>query len=391
MSGFATRETGQVNVKTYRAKSMKDALHMVWHEMGPDAKVISTQRKLPGLLGRLVGRPTIEVTAIVDSKASEPGLRAAPNPTGGDRVPPAELDCRDRLKRLDVHEQTSSLLESMVEAQPPRPSAELPATLFSLFTDLIEAEVDDDFARKLIEDVKQHSTPAELASIDKVRERSIELLLRQVRVTPAIQSNSDRRRVVALVGPTGVGKTTTIAKIAANLRLREKSRVGLITVDTYRIAAVDQLRAYAEIIDLPMEVVTTPREMREAVAKLAELDIVLIDTAGRSPQDGIQIQELKAMLTEARTDEIHLVLSAVAHSKHLVRLVDRFRVVNPTSLLLTKLDEAMCWGNLLSVICSSQLPMSYTTHGQNVPKDIQPADPKRLLETVVESSFAATL
>ena len=103
-------------------------------------------------------------------------------------------------------------------------------------------------------------------------------------------------RVVALVGPTGVGKTTTIAKLAANYRLREKRRVGLITVDTYRVAAVEQLRTYADIIDLPMEVVATPREMREAVARMSHLDLVLMDTAGRSPRDEVKIQELKSML-----------------------------------------------------------------------------------------------
>ena len=113
---------------------------------------------------------------------------------------------------------------------------------------------------------------------------------------------------MALVGPTGVGKTTTIAKLAANFRLREKRRVGLITVDTYRIAAVEQLRTYADIIDLPMEIVSTPREMHQAVARMADLDLILMDTAGRSPRDEVKIQELKSMLAEAEPDEVHLVL-----------------------------------------------------------------------------------
>ena len=116
--------------------------------------------------------------------------------------------------------------------------------------------------------------------------------------------------MVALVGPTGVGKTTTIAKLAATFRLREKRKVGLITVDTYRIAAVEQLRTYADIIDLPMAVVSTPREMREAVAGMGQLDLILMDTAGRSPRDEVKIQELKSMLVEAEADEVHLVASA---------------------------------------------------------------------------------
>ena len=153
--------------------------------------------------------------------------------------------------------------------------------------------------------------------------------------------------MVALVGPTGVGKTTTIAKLAANYRLREKRRVGLITVDTYRVAAVEQLRTYADIIDLPMEVVATPREMREAVARMNHLDLVLMDTAGRSPRDEVKIQELKSMLAEAEPDEVHLVLSSTAGAKSLISTAERFADVGTTALLLTKLDEAHSLGHLV--------------------------------------------
>ena len=139
-----------------------------------------------------------------------------------------------------------------------------------------------------------------------------EYLEAEISVSGPIMTEANKCRVVALVGPTGVGKTTTIAKLAANYRLREKRRVGLITVDTYRVAAVEQLRTYADIIDLPMEVVATPREMREAVARMSHLDLVLMDTAGRSPRDEVRIQELKSMLSEAEPDEVHLVLSSAA-------------------------------------------------------------------------------
>jgi len=189
--------------------------------------------------------------------------------------------------------------------------------------------------------------------------------------------------VVALVGPTGVGKTTTIAKLAANFRLRENRRVGLITVDTYRIAAVEQLRTYADIIDLPMEVVSTPREMREAVARMRHLDLVLMDTAGRSPSDEVKIQELKSMLSEAEPNEVHLVLSAVAGSRSLVSTADKFASVGTTAILITKLDEATCLGNLLGLTRSSGLPISYLTDGQNVPDDIQVAQPNRLAQLIL--------
>jgi flagellar biosynthesis protein FlhF len=199
------------------------------------------------------------------------------------------------------------------------------------------------------------------------------------------------RRLVALVGPTGVGKTTTIAKLAANYRLKEKHNVGLITVDTYRIAAVEQLRTYADIIDLPMQVVSTPREMREAVRRLESLDLILMDTAGRSPRDEIKIQELKSFLTEAAADEVHLVLSSVAGARTLEQTTERFASVGTTALILTKLDEATGLGNLLPLLRTSQLPLSYLTNGQNVPDDIETADTGRLARLVLamESVFGS--
>ena len=149
---------------------------------------------------------------------------------------------------------------------------------------------------------------------------------------------------MALVGPTGVGKTTTIAKLAANYRLREKRRVGLITVDTYRVAAVEQLRTYADIIDLPMEVVATPREMREAVARMSHLDLVLMDTAGRSPRD--EVQDSRAQVDAGRGRAGRSASGAQQHGRRArasSTTAERFADVGTTALLLTKLDEATAW------------------------------------------------
>ncbi|CAE7409212.1 flhF, partial [Symbiodinium sp. CCMP2456] len=186
------------------------------------------------------------------------------------------------------------------------------------------------------------------------------------------------RRVVALVGATGVGKTTTLAKLAANYRLRDGARVGLVTVDTYRTAAVEQLRTYAEIIDLPMEVVSTPEEMRRAVTKLAALDLVLIDTAGRSPRDGDRLQVCSDLLDAASPDETHLVTTVTGTARGMRDALERFAPVRPTSLLLTKLDEAPSLGHAAAPVLDSGLPVSYLTDGQSVPEDIRLADAKSL-------------
>jgi flagellar biosynthesis protein FlhF len=280
-------------------------------------------------------------------------------------------------------EQISTMIEKLCDQKGITAREELPESLFRVFTDMIEADVEETIARELVDRVRRESDAAELLDPALVKARAARLLERELMVTGPIHIEPGRRRLVALIGPTGVGKTTTIAKLAANYRLREKKRVGLITVDTYRIAAVEQLRTYADIIDLPMEVVATPRQMREAALRMADLDLVLMDTAGRSPRDEIKIQELRALLAEGEPDEVHLVLSATASSRQLVSTARQFHEVGTTALLMTKLDEATGIGHVLTLLRDSHLPMSYLTDGQNVPDDIQVAEPGTMAQMLL--------
>jgi flagellar biosynthesis protein FlhF len=266
-----------------------------------------------------------------------------------------------------------AMVEKLCEHASSAPAHDLPEALFHVFTNLIEADVDEATAREWMDRLRSEGVARSLEDASLAIGRVAEFLEAEISVTGPITTDANKCRVVALVGPTGVGKTTTIAKLAANYRLREKRRVGLITVDTYRVAAVEQLRTYADIIDLPMEVVATPREMREAVARMNHLDLVLMDTAGRSPRDEVRIQELKSMLGEAEPDEVHLVLSSTAGAKSLISTAERFADVGTTALLMTKLDEANSLGHLVSMVRSVPLPVSYLTDGQNVPDDIQVA------------------
>jgi flagellar biosynthesis protein FlhF len=171
--------------------------------------------------------------------------------------------------------------------------------------------------------------------------------------------------------------------LAADYRLRQRRRVGLVSVDTFRIAAVEQLRTFADIIELPLEVAATPRDVRAAVSRLSEQELILVDTAGRSPRDDVKIQELKSLLAECRADEVHLVLSGVSGGVCLQKTVAQFASVGVTALLLTKLDEAGGLGGLLPLLRGSRLPLSYLTHGQNVPDDIEAADGRKLARIIV--------
>jgi flagellar biosynthesis protein FlhF len=209
-------------------------------------------------------------------------------------------------------------------------------------------------------------------------------LEQEICVSGPIRIGGAGPKVVAFVGPTGVGKTTSIAKLAAHYALQEKCSVGLITVDTFRIAAVEQLRTYAEIMSLPLEVVSSPREMGEAVDRLSDFDLILLDTAGQSPRDEVRVAELRLMLAEAGVSEIILVLSAAAGLESCRSAAAAFSRIGATSLLLTKIDEAISLDNLLPLFCNPHLPLSYVTDGQNVPDDIRAAIPRELAQRILQ-------
>jgi len=392
-----------MDIRTYRATTLQEALSLVRRELGPDAAVLHTREVYGHPLVRWIPKlRRYEVTASCDVNVVPrfPAMARAAGvaPAAVARfsaaaaslpAPSAEPPGHDLA--ADLKQQLGALQAKVTQLcqTASGPSGDVPEELFQLFTDLIEAELSEVLARELVARLREAAPWEELRDPSLAKMHLARLLEAEIAVAGPIRVTVGRRRVAALVGPTGVGKTTTIAKLAANFRLRERRRVGLITVDTYRIAAVEQLRTYADIIDLPMQVVSTPREMREAVARMADLDLVLMDTAGRSPRDEVKLNELKMFLAEAKADEVHLVLSGVAGAATLERTAEKFAEVGTTALILTKLDEATGLGNLLPLLRTSRLPLSYVTNGQNVPDDIAAADPQRLARLMLDVRHAA--
>jgi flagellar biosynthesis protein FlhF len=400
------RERIDMDVKTFRAKTMPEALALVRQELGPDAAVLHT-REVRGLKRWLSGgrievmasvgvnvpsrlaaaQRTAAATASAPTAAPATAIAAYSQSSAASANQAAALPDYRAKYREDVVstklDDLCSLVEQLCRQSETKSLPEMPEGLFKLFTDLIEAEVAEELARELIERLRRESPGDPLDDPMMAKARLARMIEEEVRVTGPIRVGTTRPHVVALVGPTGVGKTTTIAKLAATFRLREKLRVGLITVDTYRIAAVEQLRTYADIMDLPMEVVSTSREMRQAVSRLSNVDIVFMDTAGRSPRDELKIQELRTMLGEANPNEVYLVLSSAASAATLARTAEQFAAVGTTALVLTKLDEATGMGNLLPLLRKSKLPLAYLTDGQNVPDDIRVADERRIAKLVL--------
>ncbi len=243
--------------------------------------------------------------------------------------------------------------------------------LFKTYNDLIDADMSESVAKDLVFQVGSRLRGAQANHLPTIQNLLLEQISTEIAVTGPIVPKH-RGHLVAMVGPTGVGKTTTIAKLAAHYSLNERRRVGLITVDTYRIAAVEQLRVYANIIDLPMLVVRNLQEMRQAVNRMRNLDLILMDTAGRGAKEELKIQELKTFIDEAKADEVQLVLSGTSASRSLCLAAQTFAQTGITSLIMTKLDEVLGLGNLLPLLRNSNLP--YITNGQSVPEDFEVAN-----------------
>jgi flagellar biosynthesis protein FlhF len=193
--------------------------------------------------------------------------------------------------------------------------------------------------------------------------------------------------VKALVGPTGVGKTTTLAKLAARFALEQKQKVGLITMDTYRIASVDQLQTYADIMKLPLLVAGDGEGFRESLRSFTDRDVILVDTPGRNPEDTEYLSELKRQFGESPDLEVSLLLTPAMNREGLQVTADRFRLLDYDSLILTKLDECQRFGVVFDILEQAGRPVRYVTCGQNVPQDIKEVTPGSLASLILGHSI----
>ncbi|MEA4825745.1 MAG: GTPase, partial [Clostridium sp.] len=188
-------------------------------------------------------------------------------------------------------------------------------------------------------------------------------------------------------GPTGVGKTTTIAKLAGRLALIEKKKVGLITIDTYRIGAVEQLNTYADIMNIPFKTVFSVKEMETAIECMNQCDVILIDTTGRSSKNAMQIAELNAFIQKVDANNIYLVISCTTKDKDIDSIVEGYRTLNFNNVIITKLDETTTYGSILNILECTGKPLSFVTVGQNVPDDFKRLNKEDVCNLILGEEF----
>ena len=198
-----------------------------------------------------------------------------------------------------------------------------------------------------------------------------------------IALNDGKPAIAVFVGPTGVGKTTTLAKIAAQYSVIMKKKVGIMTCDTYRIAAVEQLKTYSEIMDVPIRVIYESRDVEEAVEEYKDMDLILVDTAGSSHRDKMKLMELQKMLKSMGSQQMFLVISATTNYKNVIDVLSSYSFLKDYRILLTKVDENVSNGIILNIAAKGGRPLSYITTGQNVPDDIEKVDGERIASLIL--------
>lgn len=263
-----------------------------------------------------------------------------------------------------------------------------------LYKKLIDSEVRSDIAAGLIKSLQNGivtsagSAKAAPSGDGPAEKKMIELLRGQFPVAGPIKCKNKGPAIVAFTGPTGAGKTTTLAKLVAHCCLNKKKKVSIITADTYRIAAIEQIRIFADIVKVDLHVVFSPEEVGQALVACADSDLVFVDTAGRSPHNAGHMDELKRYLAALHPDEVHLVVSSTTKDSDLRDAVDRYREAGADRLLFTKLDETRTVGNIFNTVNTSAIPVSFFTFGQSVPDDIELAQPARFVTRLWEGNAA---
>ena len=400
-----------MKIERFEAPSMAEAVAQMRRVLGPDAVLLHTGFvKRGGVLG-LFGQKLVEVLATTDVQVISRGRPATPGQSvGGSRViafaPNGEFGTSafhsEKLRtavaspQFQIVERLEQRLDQMQSSLGrilrQQDAANLPddvsPKLLAVYNQLLQGEVAEELARALVRRLHTDLRTGRLDDPERLNDRLRAYLARLVGpgVPIALRPNETAR--IVFVGPTGTGKTTTIAKIACQFKFREGCRVGLLTCDTFRIAAVDQLQKYARLLNVPCRVAYTPDEVRRARDEFAGFDLLLMDTMGRSHRSDEHLQELKCFVDAFEPHETHLLISMTGRPGNLAAVVRRFDLLNVNRVIFSKADESPSFGLILSIVAGLGKSLSYVTTGQGVPDDIEVGQPDRVARLILGEEAA---
>lgn len=355
-----------MKIKKYIGQTTHEAMSKLKIELGPDAVILNTKTiRQKGLFGYF-RKPLIEITAAYEEKDLLRKKFANPY--------------EDKLK--SINEELTELKELMMKTSiDKRKDTDIPSTLLRFHDLMLNNGVNPKVSSSLLKEISK-GVNLEEKDINTVT-NIVRFGLAEALGTPEPITIGREQKIIFFVGPTGVGKTTTLAKITADFVIKNKYDIGLITSDIYRIAAVEQLKIYSEILQLPLEIAYNKDDILRAINNFKDKDIILVDTAGRNHNDLNQIEELKDILNITTVKEVFLLISAATDYKLLRSLVEKYNFLNDYKIIITKIDEVESYGSILNIRHITKKQLSYYTTGQNVPDDIQLIDVESIVNKLI--------
>jgi len=398
-----------MKLKKYEASTEQEAIEMVKNELGKDALILNVKKVQHKGIFSIFKKPTIEVTAAYEDNpvTEEKSNKAAEQIQRFEQIKAsvkAELD----NSKMQKQEQTINELEkklSDTQALLNKVTSELSVkaynsegkihkyenTMLQFFYDkLIEHEVTKSLAEKLLSNIENVSDldKLDINLIVKVVYNRIIKILGEPKIIDVSNLKFNNAKNIVFIGPTGVGKTTTIAKLSSNFIIENGLSVGFITCDTYRIAAVEQLKTYAEILGCDVGVVYENKDVKSQIDDMKAIhDFIFIDTAGRSHKKRENIEDLKELLSFIDTYEVYLVLSITTKYDDLIETINAYSEITDFKIIFTKLDETNCLGSILNIRYETDKEISYITNGQNVPDDLDIIKPEKIAKALLGSMY----
>lgn len=401
-------------IRKYQAETEEAAILQAKEELGKDAIVMNIKVLKPRGFQKFFKKSSVEVTAAVDeetnySSGEDMLLKMQEIQKNIEETKKKEISENEKNKEENVIQEESNNtmaienrldnLQQMLEKrifseekeqkqeekveEEPEEESKADACIRLVREQLINNEVEEKYADIILDEIRK--TIKKDTAIDQILASIYQKIVLKLGQTKLIEGDDPSSKYIFFIGPTGVGKTTTIAKIASDLKIQKKKKVALITSDTYRIAAVEQLRTYANILGLPLKVIYSDEELKKAQEEYEEYDVVLIDTAGRSHKNLEQTEDIEKLICAVpeKCREVYLVLSATTKYKDLVKITETYAKITTFHLIFTKLDETCCIGNILNIKMLTGAALSYSTSGQTVPDDIEKINGQKIAKQLL--------